>query len=237
MPPKKQPINPEETPKKQPIHPEDVIDAIQHKSIVDIMMDNVTQYFTPLVELIVNKMTASLSEALEKMVDQKVADSSEATIKICDEKISVVRQDIMNANEEKTTRLEKTLAILERRLDGHDIQGRSKTLIVYGLDEDTWVKRAFRDTTTEAAPTSTQLRMNLIRSVIDLCSARLQINLPESDISDVRRFAEKKGNSPRPVLIEFTTKIIRDRIYSTCTSHGRCSKPRMKAQNPKYLLT
>ena len=64
MPPKKQPIDPEEAPKKQPIQPEDIIDAIQHKSIVDIMMDNVTQYFTPLVELMVNKLTASLSEAL-----------------------------------------------------------------------------------------------------------------------------------------------------------------------------
>ena len=58
---------------KKPIKADDIIDAVQDPKILDLLMNNLTQYLTPLIEMIVEKMSAKLSEAFEKMVDQKIA--------------------------------------------------------------------------------------------------------------------------------------------------------------------
>src|SRR6218665_1296929 len=203
---------------KKAIEAEDIMDAKQDTRIVEIMTSNVIPFLTPITEIVVNKMTAALSEALEKMVNQKVTEGREATIKVCEEKISEVRENIMKINEEKVLHLEKSLILLEKRLEDQSIQGRSKSLIIHGLKEDPWVERSFENLKTEMAPTRIQQRAILIQTITNICQERLQINLAESDITDARRIAPSKGNNPGQVLVDFSTKYIRDRICQARTS-------------------
>src|SRR6218665_3721194 len=193
------------------------MDAMKDTRIVEIITTNVIPFLTPIIEIVVNQMTAALSEALEKMVNQKVTEGREATIKICEEKISEVREN-MKINEEKVLHLEKYLISLEKRLEDQAIQGRSKSLVIHGLKEDPWVERSFENLNTEMAPTRILQRASLIQTITNICHERLQINLAESDITDARRIAPSKGNNPGQVLVDFSTKYIRDRIYQARTS-------------------
>ena len=60
----------------------------------------------------------------------------------------------MEANEEKTSQLEKTLTSLEKRLEDQDIQGRSKSLVIHGLNEEPSVETELENSNTYGSGSS-----------------------------------------------------------------------------------
>jgi len=198
---------------KKAIKAEDIIDAIQDPKITEILMKNLTQLITPIVEIVVAKMSASLSEAFEKMVDQKISTNQETIIASCDTKLFQAQESITKAYTEKITHLEDELARFTVRMDVLDVQSRAKSLIIHGLDEDSLSETAPKDA--DYGVWRSNQQQVLTHSVLELCRSRLNMELAEIDISDIRRIAQKKDSKSRPVLVEFKSKLTRDKIYQS----------------------
>src|SRR6218665_3928537 len=198
---------------KKAIKAEDIIDAIQDPKITEILMKNLTQLITPIVEIVVVKMSASLSEAFEKMVDQKISTNQETIIASCDTKLFQAQEIITKAYTEKITHLEDELARFTVRMDVLAVQSRAKSLIIHGLDEDSLRETAPKDA--DYGVWRSNQQQVLTHTVLELCRSRLNMGLGEIDISGIRRIAQKKDSKSRPVLVEFTSKLTRDKIYQS----------------------
>src|SRR6218665_1791240 len=87
------------------------------------------------------------------------------------------------------------------------------SLYIHGLDEDSLSETAPKDA--DYGVWRSNQQQVLTHSVLELCRSRLNMELAEIDISDIRRIAQKKDSKSRPVLVEFKSKLTRDKIYQS----------------------
>src|SRR6218665_1516944 len=153
-------------------------------------------------------MSAALSASFEKMVDNKISSSHDSISKACDDKISQSHCAITSAYDHKIAQLEDEVNKLNARLDDQDTQSRSKSLVLFGVVEPTPHESSSE---TDLGSLRSAQQHDLLQSVLSLCCDWLHIALTEQDISDVRRLPRKTGI--RPILVEFTSKRIRDKVY------------------------
>src|SRR6218665_927122 len=136
----------------------------------------------------------------EKTVDQKFSTNPETIIVSCYTKLFQALEIITKAYTEKITHLEDELARFTVRMDVLDVQSRAKSLIIHGPNED-----SLSETTPKGADYGVwrcNQQQILTHSVLELCRSRLNMELGDIDISDIRRIAQKKDFKSRPVLVE-----------------------------------
>src|SRR6218665_1149351 len=175
-------------------------------------MKNLTQLITPIVEIVVAKMSASLSEAFEKWSTRKSQLTKKPSSHLVTRSFSKLTRLSQRPIPKKITHLEDELARFTVRMDALDIQSRGKSLIIYGVDEDSLIETVPKDA--DYGVWRSNQQQVLTHSVLELCRPRLNMELAEIDISDIR-IAQKKNSKSRPVLVEFKSKLTRDKIYQS----------------------
>src|SRR6218665_1530241 len=159
-------------------------------------MKNLTQLITPIVEIVVAKMSASLSEAFEKWSTRKSQLTKKPSSHLVTRSFSKLRRVSQRPIPKKITHLEDELARFTVRMDVLDVQSRAKSLIIHGLGEDSLSETAPKDA--DYGVWRSNQQQVLTHSVLELCRSRLNMELGEIDISDIRRIAQKKDSNPDP---------------------------------------
>jgi len=108
-------------------------------------------------------------------------------------------------------------ASLRTRLDIMDADARLSSLVIRGVPENTLAEKtsggAPRDITSNRLLDLNRHVRATEAAVVELCTKDLGIKLSGEDIEQAYRMKSSKPDSPRPILVSFTSRKLRNEIF------------------------
>src|SRR6218665_3536314 len=203
----------------------EIMDIVKEKQVLDAILTGLSESLTPLIELIVTRMTASLKSTFEAMMDQRITDGV-AEIKL--------------SSDVKWKKYDTELATIDAKLEEADVRSRMKSLVIYGMPDLPTPNPSvqFGDVISASVQPDTnassrnQRTPELVQSFLHMSRSYLDLDLTADDIIDIRRLFVKNGSKPHPVMVEFSSKITRDRILQ---SRKRLRSAPNRPDRPIYI--
>src|SRR6218665_2033561 len=154
-----------------------------------------------------------------------------------DQKITDRVAEIKASSDAKWVKINHHIEVINVRIEEADIRPRSKSLIMHGMpdqprfdastisqtelnsrSETSTTVRPDDSSTAQTGTTSSrrnQRSMELLESFLHISRTYLDIDLSADDITDIHRIYIKNGKQPTPVVVEFFSKMARDRILQS----------------------
>ena len=183
--------------------------------VIDSLAIRLTTIFSPIMEALFNKLADNFLAKLEVMVEKV---SKEFLTKSCEP-----LYQRMSSLEDENTRLKAQLEENERNT-------RLNNLVVHGLPEAPWTGESMGESNSK--PTYFQLRHAAIHESLDFFTTRLQMPVTEADISFAFRIPNKVKGAPRPLVVGFVGRRIRDTIFA---SRGSLKSPHGSKSSSIYI--
>ena len=101
--------------------------------------------------------------------------------------------------------MRKTIA---SRIDIVETQLRANNLVICGLP-DASSAEVVATSGDKAGHEQGVTRRDTVQAVVNCCNSKLGANISENDIQSSYRIPSKSG--PRPIVVSFTSKMVRDR--------------------------
>lgn len=167
-------------------NPEDLLENLLDSKLMDSLQQKIMEAIRPTLVLIVKSLIAPLR-------DELIQSAKDASTAVANEKMESVSLTVKKLTQENN--------ILKLRVEASECAANRSSLIFAGLNE------------------SSNLGMQRDQQQIDgeivarFLSENLGISITETDISNSYRITNKKAGVCRALVVSFTSRRIRDRIY------------------------
>ena len=101
---------------------------------------------------------------------------------------------------------------LKTRIDLVETQLRANNLVICGLPDASLAEVVSTPSVITAGQLQGMTRRDTVQAVVNCCNSKLGANISENDIQSSYRIPSKSG--PRPIIVTFTSKMVRDRVYA-----------------------
>jgi len=180
--------------KKPAMKPEDLFETVKDPRIIELITNEIKDNILSIIESSFNKLAQSFLSKLESMVEKASSDLISRSCETFHQKIST---------------LEKENTHLALQLEASEKTARLNNLVVHGLPESALVL----DSEPNSKPYYIQHNQAAARDAMDFITTRLLVPITNRDISIAYRIPTKtKG--PRPMLIGFVGRMVRDEVFA-----------------------
>src|SRR6218665_531759 len=202
---------------------DDLLEAVVDDKVIEILLDRLTDRMTERLSLMVKEenaaQTAELDTSLTASITSKLETSLTASItsKLESSLVNIansVFNNLIAPYDERINALEEENKIMRSHLDHLDVYSRSENLVFHGLPESSMSEAASGSTEATSqiqAPTESHSQTEEV--IINLCKESLDIELTPMDISTAHRLPRGKKDKTRPIIVRFSSRRVRDKIY------------------------
>lgn len=188
---------------KKSLKVDDLLDIVQDERIVSVLTTRVkadldlTATIKATIEASFNKMAEKFLSKLENMVEKMVEKYTNKIVsKSC---------EILHA---KIAALEDTNSHLKFQLEESEKTARLNNIVIHGIPESP------SGSETGFKPTYLQLRQSAERDALVFFTTHLQVPVTEADISFAYRIPTGTKDAPRPLIVGFVSRRVRDTIFA-----------------------
>jgi len=134
-------------------------------------------------------------------------------------KLTLGKVEVAYAEQEKLiTSLQSENKQLKRRIDSLDTISRQTSLVIRGLPESSYAEKATGGGDRSVSSSlgglnAKQHAASTEKSVLDLCKTDLGLDLCSKDIEVSYRLRSQNTGAPRPILVTFASRKIRNEVY------------------------
>lgn len=146
-------------------------------------------------------LTTSLTPIIDNMFDRFVAEFTDKIEGMVERITNNILEKFCEAQTKKMSSLEVENANLCAKLDDAQTTMRLNNLVIHGL--------------TEPSTTANSSTQTSVSDPLDLCENQLHVQITEADISFAYRIPGHVKDSPRPLIVGFTRKRIRDTVLAS----------------------
>ena len=111
----------------------------------------------------------------------------------------------MNELSQENNRLKSRIYIVETQL-------RANNLVKCGLPDASLAEMVAASSGEMASQIQEMTPRDTVQAAINCCNSKLGVNISENDIQPGYRNPSKRG--PRPIVVTFTSKMVKDRVYA-----------------------
>lgn len=206
--------------KNKNIKTDDLADLLMEDRLLDKLMARLTVSLTPILasalppilapiltpifDQLLNDFAKKFSLTVEKMIDQSSA-------KILNTHIKPLTTEVHTLSEENKA--------LKLKIDVVENQLRLDSLVIQGLPDSTYAEAAsglgpsLDQSDSVAAAASLQSHVDTEKTVLGYVNDRLGLHVSPADIKSAYRIPSSKNSGPRPIIVQFATRRVRDSIF------------------------
>jgi len=164
-----------------------------------IKIDELIEAFTYM--RMITAITTALLPAMRQLLQEQLTDLT-SSVKTLEAEQAEHSKEIVELKAENL--------VLRNRLETIDTESRLSSLIIHGIPEVTYAERT---TSTSASAGMGAIHSAAAQSsILDLCVNKLGLHLTETDIESSFRIRSAKPGVPRPVIVTFSTRKMRNRV-------------------------
>lgn len=118
---------------------------------------------------------------------------------------------------------------LRSKVEGFENYQRLDSLIFHGLDETSpnLLPDGESAHSTDSTATIHPVHQSAMQSFLEFCSTRLHLTISEADITRIYRIPAHGKSQCRPLVVGFTNRRLRDRVYEQRKTLRDNSTPRL----------
>ena len=184
---------------------DDLAESVLDEKVIGVLTTRLTSILTPIMEAIAKKIatdiTTEVTNSLTTTFEQLCAEESAK---------SATKLSAMN---DKLKDLDDANRTLSERLESMERHSRLTNLIFHGISPHTSSDLPYAEQSSVSTLLKQESEQNLTAAIKDLCATKLMINLCDQDISTIHRLRAFKTSSAGPVIVSFTSRRIRNKIY------------------------
>ena len=183
---------------------DDLLDMIQDDRIVDVLTTRLKPNISASIQATVEaNISATIEASFNKLADKFLSRLETIVEKVTNDHLSKFSETLhkkISALEEENSRLKVLLEESEKNT-------RLNNLVIHGIPESQSGGES------NSMPTYLQSRQTAIRDGLDIFTTRLQLPVTEADISFAYRIPNKIKGAPRPLIVGFVGRRVRDLIF------------------------
>lgn len=189
---------------KKALKVDDILDSIvEDDRILDALTARLTVTLAPSIDATIEasfeklavKFTSKLESLVEAMVEKFASDHLSKNYGALQQNIST---------------LETQNSQLKSQFEESEKSSRLSNLVIHGLPESSPASTS----ESTSKPTFTQYHQAAIRDALEFFTTRLQVPVAEIDISFAHRIPNKNKGAPRPLIIGFVGRRVRDTVFA-----------------------
>ena len=153
------------------------------------------------IDHLADKIRAKILKSIREIIREEMPGLIKSAVK---EEMTKLIGKVNELNEENNR--------LKTRIDIVETQLRANNLVICGLPDASLAEVVATSSGDKVGQEQRVTRRDTVQAVVNCCNSKLGANISENDIQSSYRIPSKSG--PRPIVVSFTSKMVRDRVYA-----------------------